>query len=97
MINKENNEKIFIEENNFAEEQEKLRRDKANQLRKKYDTKEVNKDCNDNNEEIESVENVEGEFRDGKRHGPWVLKYPNGDVYDGEFRVGKKHGKGLYR
>ena len=39
---------------------------------------------------------IEGEWKDGKKHGQGILNWSNGNKYEGEWKSGKKHGQGTY-
>ena len=39
----------------------------------------------------------EGPYVDGKRHGNWVIRLPNGEVHEGPYMDGKKHGDWVIR
>lgn len=43
------------------------------------------------------IDNLEGEYRDGLRHGTGCYQFVNGAKYDGEWKQGMKHGKGKFR
>ena len=38
-----------------------------------------------------------GEWRDGRRCGHGVFRWPSGDVYDGQWRDHRRNGRGTYR
>jgi hypothetical protein len=41
--------------------------------------------------------NTQGSFKDGKKHGPWVYYYDNGQLmWKGTYKVGKKDGPWIY-
>ena len=37
-----------------------------------------------------------GQFMNGKSHGPGNAQYPDGSTYKGDFAIGLRHGKGVY-
>ena len=47
-------------------------------------------------EGYEVLEQYQGNYKHGKRHGLGVYHYPNGDIYDGQWRKGRKEGYGIY-
>ena len=38
-----------------------------------------------------------GEMKEGKPHGPGILTYPNGTIYEGKFELGKLWGEGIFK
>jgi hypothetical protein len=44
-----------------------------------------------------TIENYEGDTKNGMKHGRGKYKYPDGSFYEGEFENNKKHGKGYYK
>ena len=44
-----------------------------------------------------TTEKIQGSFKDGKKHGPWVYYWGNGQLSSrGTYKDGKKHGTWVY-
>lgn len=48
-------------------------------------------------EQYDTEWSCEGPVKDGKRHGNWVMRSSDGDVFEGPFVDGKEHGNWVIR